>query len=103
MVMPEAFPQIEYVKPTKVQFRMNPDFMFGETNVSSLRKLLTSIEQILQQKMDIIEVKLFFDSWFYESTEAGSLQYVRVSRYFGRGGLSWRFPHHSLQIHRAWA
>ena len=46
IAMSEAFSQIEYVKPTKDQFRMSPDFIFGDNYISSLKKLLTSIERI---------------------------------------------------------
>lgn len=76
MVMAETYPQIEYIKPTNVQLRVDPDFMYEENYVLSLKKMLTYIERILQQQLDLIEAKLLFDSWFYGSTDAGSLQYV---------------------------
>jgi predicted DNA-binding transcriptional regulator AlpA len=64
------------VKLTKVQFKVNPDFIFGDNHVSSLRKLLVSIEHIQRQQLDVIEAKLLLDSWFYDSTETGNLQYA---------------------------
>lgn len=72
----EAYPGIlQSVKPTLVQIRKEPDFIFTEKYLSSLRSLLLLSETMFQERMDLTELKLSFDSWFYEVTAGGFLVY----------------------------
>lgn len=75
MNLSEAFSNvIEFIKPINVRLKTEPNFIFKEAYVSSLKKVLNYSEQLIRRQIDLIEAKLFFDSWFYEITNAGILK-----------------------------
>lgn len=66
---------IQSVKPIRVQIRKELDFIFTEKYLSSLMKMLLLSETMFHKQMDFAELKLSFDSWFYEVTAEGFLLY----------------------------
>ena len=74
--MADAYSHIfNFVKPMKVKLRTEPQFLFSEKYMSSLKKILSDSERIFSEPMDTAELKLRFDAWFYEVTIRGSLMY----------------------------
>lgn len=64
-----------YVKPVRVKLIGKPQFLFADKYVSSLKKILSYSERIFSEPIEPVELKLTFDSWFYEITSQGSLVY----------------------------
>lgn len=64
-----------YVKPVKVNLRTEPQFLFGDKYLSSLKKILSYSERIFSEPIEPVDLKLTFDSWFYEITSRGYLVY----------------------------
>ncbi len=64
-----------YVKPMRVKLRTEPQFLFSDKYLSSLKKVLSFSERIFSERIEPVELKLTFDSWFYEITNQGSLVY----------------------------
>ena len=62
-----------FVKPIKVKLRTEPQFLFADKYMSSLKKILSYSERIFSEHIETVELKLTFDSWFYEVTSQGSL------------------------------
>lgn len=72
--MSEVFEDvILYVKPVRVCMKNEPEFLFKEQYISKLKKVLNYSERIMQRNLELTEAKLFFDQWFYDVTETGSL------------------------------
>lgn len=71
--MPEVFSSVlDAMKPERVKFRKEPDFLFSEQNLSNLKHLLSLSEKIYMDKnIDFMDVKLDFDAWFYKITTEG--------------------------------
>lgn len=67
---------IHFVKPIKVSLKTDPEFLFKENYVNNLKKLLIYSEQIIQHQLDFLDAKLYFESWFYETTKKGILEYI---------------------------
>lgn len=64
-----------YTESVRVILKNEPEFIFQENYLSSLKKMLDLSEQIAQETIDFVEAKLSFDSWFYQVTAEGYLVY----------------------------
>ena len=60
-----------FVKPVRVKLRTEPQFLFSDKYMTSLKKMLNYSERIFTERLETVELKLSFDSWFYEVTSQG--------------------------------
>lgn len=72
----EAYPDVfDFVKPTHVQLKTEPQFALGDKYVSMLKQMLNYSERIFHERNNLAQIKMSFDSWFYEITNQGILVY----------------------------
>lgn len=64
---------LQSIRPMRVRLRREPEFMFREGYLSSLKRMLLLSEQIFREPVEFTELKINFDSWFYEVTSEGFL------------------------------
>jgi hypothetical protein len=64
---------LHLIKPMRVRIRKEPEFIFKEDYLSSLKRMLLLSERIFREPVDFSELKLSFESWFYEITSDGTL------------------------------
>lgn len=65
-----------FIKSWKVNFRVDTEFLFSEEHKSSLKRIMLSSETMTREPVEFLETKLLFDSWFYQSTTDGYLEYI---------------------------
>lgn len=64
-----------FIKSWKVNFRVDTEFIFSKEHISTLKKIMLSSETMSIEPIEFLETKLLFDTWFYQSTTDGYLDY----------------------------
>ncbi|PEL13513.1 hypothetical protein CN601_03630 [Bacillus sp. AFS017336] len=72
--MSEVYDDIlRYVMPKKVKFNLGPDLIKKEESITLLKEMMEISTKIHEEKMDFNNVKIKFDTWFYQITSEGIL------------------------------
>ncbi|MEK5357891.1 helix-turn-helix domain-containing protein [Paenibacillus sp. FSL L8-0709] len=67
---------LQFIKSCKVNFRPDPEFLFSNEHISILKSIMLLSESMTKEPVKFLETKLLFDSWFYQSTTDGYLEYI---------------------------
>jgi len=72
--MSEVYDDIlHYVMPKKVKFNLKPDVIINAELTTLLKEMMDISLKIHEEKMDFNNVKIKFDTWFYQITSEGRL------------------------------
>lgn len=66
---------LQFIKSWKVNFRADTKFLFSDEHISTLKRIMLSSKTMTREPVEFLETKLLFDSWFYQSTTDGYLEY----------------------------
>ncbi|WP_379968050.1 hypothetical protein [Ectobacillus sp. sgz5001026] len=77
LAIPVWFSQtVQFARVTGLKMKESPSFLFSETNVYMVRKLLDTLKDGKRVNHDFSHFKLDFDLWFFEMTSSGWIDYV---------------------------
>lgn len=77
LAIPVWFSQtVLFARVTGLKMKESPSFLFSETNVRMVRKLLDTLKDGMRANHDFAHFKLDFDLWFFEITASGRIDYV---------------------------
>ncbi|MEK4286634.1 hypothetical protein [Paenibacillus sp. FSL P4-0502] len=66
---------LRFIKSWNVNFSRDTEFLFSNEHISTLKSIMKLSKSMTKEPVEFLEAKLLFDSWFYQSTTDGFLEY----------------------------